>query len=102
MSFFTQLNGLTVLFPIIQFNKSVLYHYGFSDYFLHLYCYFQNVLADMSSGLLQVFVELGKRNGYRHWFPKFLRRQSSSDCRFNPDYRRMTMQEYLTLVSGYG
>ena len=29
-----------------------------SDYCLHLYCYFHNILADMSSGLLQVFVEL--------------------------------------------
>ena len=28
--------------------------------FLHLYCYFHNVSADMSSGLLQVFVELGR------------------------------------------
>ena len=35
------------------------YHSGFSDYCLHLYCYFHNVSADMSSGLLQVFVELG-------------------------------------------
>ena len=34
------------------------YHSGFSDYCLHLYCYIYNVSADMSSGLLQVFVEL--------------------------------------------
>ena len=36
------------------------YHKGFSDYCLHLYCYcyFHNVSIDMSSGLLQVFVEL--------------------------------------------
>ena len=33
------------------------------DYCLHLYCYFHDVLADMSSGLLQVFVEL--RNLHR-------------------------------------
>ena len=32
---------------------------GFSDYCLHLYCYFHNVSADMSTGLLQIFVELG-------------------------------------------
>ena len=31
----------------------IFYHYGFSNYCLHLYCYFYNVLADMSSGLLQ-------------------------------------------------
>ena len=36
-----------------------------SDYFLHLYCYFQNVSADMTSGLFQVFVEL--RNLHRTW-----------------------------------
>ena len=32
-------------------------------YITHLHNYFHNVLADMSSGLLQVFVELGKLNG---------------------------------------
>ena len=35
-------------------------------------------------------------------FPKRLRRQSSEGFRFNPHYRRVTIQEYLTLVSGYG
>ena len=35
----------------------------FSDYCLCLYCYFYYVSADMSSGLLQVFVELGKLQG---------------------------------------
>ena len=34
-----------------------------SDYCLHLYCYFHHVSADMSSGLLQVFVELGNLHG---------------------------------------
>ena len=34
--------------------------------------------------------------------PKLLRRQSSGGCRFNPDCRRVTIQEYLTLVLGYG
>ena len=80
----------------------------------------------MSSGLLQVFVELGNLHGLkfsiktrmvraklfddgvivkltaiRRWFPK-LRRQSSGGCRFNPDCRRVTIPEYLTLVPGYG
>ena len=41
------------------------------------------------------------RNSYRHWFPKLLRRQSSGGCRFNPDCRRVTIQEYLTLVPSY-
>ena len=31
-----------------------------------------------------------------------LRRQSSGGCRFNSDCRRVTIQEYLTLVPGYG
>ena len=43
-----------------------------------------------------------QRNSYRFWFPKLLRRQSSNGCRFNPDYRRVTVQEYLTLVPDYG
>ena len=38
------------------------------------------------------------RNGYRLWFPKILKRQSSGGCRFNLDCRRVTLQEYLTLV----
>ena len=33
------------------------------DYCLHLHCYFHNVLADMSSGLLQVFVKLRNLHG---------------------------------------
>ena len=110
---------------------------------------FPNVSADMSSSLLQVFVELGNlhgtssfiystrvvcsdsisnirvqvlsipvlllncsqdwtcnlqmivqqdtwRSGYRRWFPK------EGGCRFNLDCRRVTIQEYLTLVPGYG
>ena len=43
-----------------------------------------------------------QRNGYRRCFPKIQRRQSSGGRRFNPDYRRVTIQEYLTLVPGYG
>ena len=34
-----------------------------SDYCLHLYSYFHNISTDMSSGLLQVFVELGNLHG---------------------------------------
>ena len=33
---------------------------GFSDHFLLLYCYIPNVSDDMSTGLLQVFVEFGR------------------------------------------
>ena len=44
-------------------NFVVFYHQGFSDYCLRLYCYFHNVSADMSFGLLQVFVELENLHG---------------------------------------
>ena len=37
-------------------EASWFYNSGFSDYSLHLYCYIVNVSADMSSGLLQVFL----------------------------------------------
>ena len=37
-----------------------------------------------------------KNNSYRLWVPKLLKRQSSEGCRFNPHYRRVTIQEYLT------
>ena len=43
--------------------KLVISIIKFSDYCLHLYCYFHNVSAYMSSGLLQVFVELGNLHG---------------------------------------
>ena len=39
------------------------YHEGFSDYCLPLYCNFLNLSADMSSGLLQVFVKLRNLHG---------------------------------------
>ena len=38
------------------------YRSGFKDDCLHLYCYI-HISADMSSGLLQVFVELGSQHG---------------------------------------
>ena len=41
---------------------------------LHLYCYFHNVSADISYGLLQVFVELGNLHGTSnyvlYWNPR--------------------------------
>ena len=52
---------LVILGPEVK--KSHFYHWGFSDYCLHLYCYFHNVLADMFSGLLQVFVKLWNLQG---------------------------------------
>ena len=55
-----------------------------------LYCYLPCVQQDTW------------RNGYRRWFPKLLRRQSSGGCRFNPHNRWVTIQEYLILVPGYG
>ena len=129
-------SGLIQVFVvwISETKPDDFYHQEFSDYCLHLYCYFHNVSTDMSSGLLQVFVvwisetkpddflssrvfgQLSSslllfpqrfdkqdtyRNGYRCWCLKLLRRQSSGACRFNPDCRRVTTLEYLTLVPGY-
>ena len=53
-------------------NLEDVFHlfFFFLDYCLHLYCYFHNVSADMSSSLLQVFVELGNLHGtsnYKGW-----------------------------------
>ena len=46
-------------------NKTeFFYRSGFSDYYLHLYCYIHNVLADVFSGFLQVFlIELRSQHG---------------------------------------
>ena len=43
-----------------KINKKKTKHFFHrKDYCLHLYCYFHNVSADISSGLPQVLVELG-------------------------------------------
>ena len=47
---------------ISETKLDVFYHSGFSDFYL-LYGYVHNVSADMSFGLLQVFVELGSLHG---------------------------------------
>ena len=57
--FRTSFSNLITLIIFRAANKINFYHWRFSDYCLHLYCYFYHVSADMSSGLLQVFVELG-------------------------------------------
>ena len=45
---------------LVVWISDVFYHSEFSDYYLHLYCYIHNILADLFSGLLQVFlVKLG-------------------------------------------
>ena len=44
---------------ILQFFLSL----RVSDYCHHLHCYLQNVSADMSTGLLRVFVKLGNLHG---------------------------------------
>ena len=41
-------------------------------------------------------------NGYRRWFLKLLKGQSTGDCRFNPDCWRVAIQEYLALIPGHG
>ena len=55
-----RLNSVVWIFEtgLVDFYRS-----GFSNYCLHLYYYIHNVSADMSSGLLQVFVELGSLHG---------------------------------------
>ena len=50
-------------FKKIKTSIEHFYHLGFLENCLHLYCYFHNVSVDMSSGLLQVFVELGNLHG---------------------------------------
>ena len=65
------------------------YHKGFSDYCLHLYCYFNNVSADLSSGLLQVFVELGNRGFNKGRSLKF---RVGSRVRQTPEEGRRTYQ----------
>ena len=50
--------------PIGQIKLFDFFYYlGFLEYCLHLYGYFNNVSADMSTGLLQVFVELWNLHG---------------------------------------
>ena len=41
---------------VIEVTKNLFYHSGFSGYGLHNYCYIHNILADMSSGFLLVFL----------------------------------------------
>ena len=58
--FYTPAGRKNKLYNIKMWTAGILFYYlGFSDYCLHLHCYFHNVSADMSSGLLQWFVELG-------------------------------------------
>ena len=56
-----------------------LYHEGFSDYCLHLKSYFHNVSANMSSGFLQVFVELGNLHGTSNYVLYWIHGVASSD-----------------------
>ena len=51
----------------------------FSDYCLHLYSYFHNVSVDMSSGLLQVFFELGNFHGSSNYVLYWIHRVTCSD-----------------------
>ena len=48
--------------PLVKISVTKLddfYHKGFSDYCLHLYCYFHNVSADMSSGFFRCWSNSG-------------------------------------------
>ena len=54
---------MSLVIYISEMKLDDFYHEGFSDYCLYLYCYFQNVSADMSTALLQVFVKLRNLQG---------------------------------------
>ncbi len=51
---------------------------------------------------LFIILIMNRIKGYRPSFPRLLSMQSSGGYRFNPDCTRVTIQEYLTLVPGYG
>ena len=53
----------------------------------------------VSHNRVKIHSKLSSRTHMR-WFRKLLRRQSSGGCRFNLDCRRVTIQEYLTLILG--
>ena len=58
-----------------------VFYSGFSDYGLHLYCYIHKVLADIFSGLFQVFlVELGSLKGTSNLVLYLINGVASSDC----------------------
>ena len=84
--FYWVIYNATLVIWISKTKLDDFYHSGFSGYCLYLY--FLNVSVDMSASLLQVFL--------------VSKRQSSRGCRFNTDCRWVTIQEYLTLVPGYG
>ena len=91
-----KLNFLTWLELVLLciFFLPVLIFTFFSDFFPS-----SSLLSPKNS--LWIVQQDTRSNGYRRWFPKLLRRQSSGGCRFNPHYRRVTLQEYLTLVPDY-
>ena len=68
----------------------IFYHQGFSDYCLHIYCYFHNVLANMSSGLLRVFVELGNLHGTRISWTSLM--QAEWPVEFTRDFNIITCE----------
>ena len=55
--------SIMVIFKANRVSDWIFIIKVFSDYCLHLYCYFHKVSADISSGFLQVFVELGNLHG---------------------------------------
>ena len=62
------------------------YHSGFSDYCLHLYCYFRNVSADMSSCLLLGWISI-EQSRYMTWIieiNEFMLFRRESERLWNP------------------
>ena len=103
---------------VVRIYETKLNYFYHSYCCLHLYCHIHILSADMFSGLLQVFEFLRGSllnfiiQGFLTIIFK-LRKPTpiivsasmwkpSGSCRFNPDSRRVRMQEYLTLVPGYG
>ena len=91
--------GIALKNPLSQVNQPLLYvfvkhHYSSNNFFVKTTCkqivFTPPVQRD------------AWRNGYKCWFPRFLRRQSSEGCKFNPECRLETIQECLTLVPSYG
>ena len=59
-------NKLTICKQMADIKLN-FYHEEFLGYCLQLYCYFHNVSADISSGLLQVFVKLENIHGISNY-----------------------------------
>ena len=79
---------------LIITDQLVFYHKGFSDYCLHLYCYFHNVSADMSSSLLQAWLGRDSSGDLNYIF-------SGSSHQRNSTWSRTAFTPSLAVVVKY-